>query len=169
MSSFLFLPFPPSSLADRHSLEGHFQGNLPSPAKVGKSGQHQASIPLARALAVVSRARVPDAFVRHDCGCGVAGRLISRGHKWAEILCEFCYDLSNNRLEGCQPRRSGPPKKERPNRAWTSWERHVKDAVMRLSSRERLGPKRNGDLIRNGEAKLWWGGDFPSVRTPLRC
>lgn len=25
-------------------------------------------IPAARALAVVSRARVPDTFVRHDCG-----------------------------------------------------------------------------------------------------
>lgn len=37
-------------------------------------------VPAARALAVVAWARVPDAFVRHDCGCG--GRnLLTGGRK----------------------------------------------------------------------------------------
>lgn len=37
-----------------------------------QTGSVLADAALARALAVVSRARVPDAFVGHDCGCGVA-------------------------------------------------------------------------------------------------
>lgn len=62
-------------------------------------------VPAARALAVGSRARVPNAFVRHDCGCwgGTESWVADGDFARVEVGVKFCVNFSNvpaNRLEG---------------------------------------------------------------------